>query len=114
MKYVFIVILSSNLLVAPLGFAGWGKAFKYSSKDCSFTFTEQPLLASKLSNLENRAFVWRGNRNCETGDYCKIYRTFEIEPLKFWLWAEYIFHPRWEYEYLPQESLMCTTNNLIN
>lgn len=29
-----------------------------------------------------------------------LYRTFTIKPYKFWLWGEYLFHPKYKQPYL--------------
>jgi hypothetical protein len=30
-----------------------------------------------------------------------LYRTFTAKPYKFWLWGEYLFHPKYRLLYLP-------------
>jgi hypothetical protein len=30
-----------------------------------------------------------------------LYRTFMAKPYKFWLWGEYLFHPKYKLPYLP-------------
>ena len=35
-----------------------------------------------------------------------LYRTFKINPLKFWLWSDFLFHPRYQLPYFEPDKIL--------
>jgi hypothetical protein len=76
-------------------FRSW-KWYYYSSADGGFAFGEFPAKGLDLNVMERQWALYRMKKQpLDTN----IYRNFAINPLKFWLWKDYLLHERYKYPY---------------
>ena len=75
--------------------------YHYTTKDRKFQFYEFP---AKGRDLEMMNRAWEGYKNMNHPTDIVIYRTFAINPLKFWQWRDYFTNPRYQYPYVSIEN----------
>ncbi|PRY52764.1 hypothetical protein B0I27_105233 [Arcticibacter pallidicorallinus] len=81
--FMLVILVASNY--SP--FRSW-KWYYYSSADGNFTFGEFPEKGLNLKIMERE---WAQYRLEQRPADSSIYRSFAINPLKFWLWKDYLF-----------------------
>lgn len=89
--FMLVILAASNY--SP--FRTW-KWYYYSSADGKFTFGEFPAKGRDLKMMERQ---WAQYKMEQQPADTNLYRSYAINPLKFWLWKDYLFHDRYKYPY---------------
>lgn len=86
-SFVYIVFLDGGI----------HKKYVYETYDGKEQFVTMPGKGRDCKSME-LVFV-RYCKKHETYTGTQLYRTFKINPLKYWRWYEFVTHPRYKYPY---------------
>ncbi|WP_149240959.1 hypothetical protein [Dyadobacter sp. 32] len=95
----FIIIIANTTYISfILGFLTQdrtfnGSDFYYTSQNCGFS--NRGLFIESHEELLSEFEKYRKKNPTDS----TLYRTFKINPLKFWFWKEYIFDPKYDLPY---------------
>lgn len=93
------IALSNVLVLFYVTFfeGGFHKNYFYITHDGKFLFSTMPYKNTDVDYLEFNYDEFKKYRSEYDGK--GLYRTFSINPLKYWHWYEYLFHKRYKYPY---------------
>jgi hypothetical protein len=95
---VFVVAVLATNLVPFFSVWNW---YHYTTRDGKFTFDQ---FDAKQRNFEMMDRLWNDYLLANPKD-TTLYRTFAINPLKFWEWRQYIFSRKYRYPYISQDAV---------
>ena len=96
------IILISNLLSGYINAFTEGiiVPYHYQTKNAEYEFTLVPTKGIGVQMME-KSFIDFKKTNPQLA-HLALYRTFELNPLKFWNWYRYLADDMYQYEYLPR------------
>ncbi|RPD91198.1 hypothetical protein EGM88_14765 [Aureibaculum marinum] len=98
---LILLVVTSNYTSLKTVFKGL-PVYNFATEQNKFKSVEIPWKGVKFQNTVN-SFEKFEKENLNTNDSI-LYRTFKINPLKFWNWHEYITHPRYKLPYKSKEN----------
>jgi len=100
---VIIILLVSIVILTnafPL-FSKW-KWYYFTTKNGEFYFD---LYEAKGRDFAMMDRWWKNYKETKQPTDTIIYRTFKINPLKFWEWRQYLFSKKYRYPYINPEEI---------
>ncbi len=76
---------------------GIGKSYLYQTEFAEFQFTEVPSKGRDIQMME--AQFSRFKENNPHHAHLELYRTFKMNPLKFWIWFSYCTDDRYDFKF---------------
>lgn len=104
-----IAIIVTNISPVSFLFSEW-KWYHYTTKDGNFQFDALPAKGGDIDIMQRS---WQEYKKTNHPTDTIIYRTFAINPLKFWLWRDYLTSPRYKYLYLNPDKINKNENETI-
>lgn len=98
---VALVFLSNIPVVKfALGIRSISDNYHFVNSNEEFSFTLVPSKGRDTAMMERRYKHWVENNSNKAIKDDRLYRTFEVNVLKFWNWYEYLTSPIYHYPYI--------------
>jgi hypothetical protein len=99
--FLMMVLISNYTPVK--GFLDLKQVYRYSTLQRELQTSERPFKGCDYSCVEMVLEEFK-QKHPQTTD-TTLYRTFTRNPIIFWRWHEYLFHPRYKLPYLHLKNL---------
>ena len=94
---IVLLIFNTPPIKAFMEAFAFSRSYYFTTKDHSFNGKEMAFKRSTY-DMVMRSFD-HYKENCGKPN-AVLYRTFSVVPWKFWLWGEFIFHPKYRLPYI--------------
>lgn len=92
-----IFVLTNVSPIRPFLEIFFSPTYYYTTGDGAFSDSEMIFKGRLFDGVERRFTNFK--EVCKLPD-AVLYRTFRREPQRFWLWGQYLFHPKYRLPYL--------------